>query len=403
MASIRDLWFDTDDQGEKIRSGRYGCPKRWLVRWRDPTGKSMAKAFARKPDADAYKDNIAADVRRGDYIDPRAGRILFRTVAEQWRDARTVAATTGDRERGLVARLVDVFGDYPVAEIRPSMVRAWMAKRRKAGISASTLRQEMWALSAILAAVVDDDMIRKSPLAKIRRPAVTRRKVQPWSLEVIRGILEAHPANAAPVAWLGVGAGLRQSEAFAVGVDDVDWLRRELRVERQVLRLESGAAFGPPKRSSVGTVPLPVELVERLSTRVDAAVEVTLPWVADDAKPGETRTVRLLAVGRRGAAFRRDEYNASYWKPALAAAGVTPAGKATGHHMLRHCYASYLLAEGLPITLVQARLRHATLDETVRTYAHLVPDLGSECLKDAIVSLFPACYTPVPRLGATDV
>lgn len=389
MASIRDLWKDPD---------RHGCPKRWLVRWRDPAGRSRTKAFARKPDADAWRDQVATDVRRGDYIDPRAGRVLFRKLAEQWRDSRTVAATTGDRERQMVGKLIDAFGDYPVGEIRHSMVTAWMAARRKS-VSASTLRQELWGLGSILDAAVHDDLIRKSPLAKIRRPALTKRKVVPWSLDTVRAILDAHPEHVAPVAWLGVGAGLRQSEAFAVAVEDIDFLRRELRVARQVLRLDAGAAFGPPKRDSVGTVPLPAELVDLLAAHVadHEPVEVTLPWVADGAKEGETRTVALICVGRRNAALRRDEYNRAFWIPALAKAGVTPAGKATGHHVLRHCYASYLLAEGKPITVVQARLRHSTLEETVRTYAHLVPDAESERTTNAIASLFHACYTPVPR------
>lgn len=390
MASIRDQWFSTDPATRhKTKTARHGCPKRWLVIWRDPTGRQKTRAFERKPDAEAWRDQVATEVRRGDYIDPAAGRLRFEQLAEQWLATRMVGASTLERERLAVrGQLIPAFGDYPIGEVRPSVVRAWMVGRRTK-VAASTLRLELWLLSAIFEAALDDDLIRKSPLAKVRRPPIVRHQVEPWPLDTVREVL-AYPSRVAPVAWLGAGAGLRQGEAFAVGVDDIDWLRREVRVERQVLRIDNKPAFAPPKRGSVGVVPLPGELVELLAAHVaqHPPVDVTLPWVADDARPGQTRTVRLLATGRRGAALRRDEYNRGYWLPAIRAAGITPAGKHTGHHVLRHCYASYLLNEGKPLPVVQARLRHRTLEETVRTYAHLVPDAEGEHARDAIASLF---------------
>ena len=396
MASVVDQWWTKRD-GRRVKTKRYGCPKRWLVRWRDPSGRQRSKAFERKVDAEAWRDQVATEIRRGEYVDPRGGRMLFRELADQWLRSRIASRTTLEGERRKVRMLVDHFGDYPIGEIRPSMVRAWAASRR---VAPTTLRYELWVLGAILQTAVDDDLIRRSPVDKVRLPQAPRRQIEPWPLETIRAILDAHPSHVAPVAWLGAGAGLRQGEAFAVSVDDIDWLRREIRVERQLLRLDDGLAFGPPKRGSVGVVPLPAELVDLLAAHVaeHEPVEVTLPWLAPDARPGETRTVRLLCTGRRGAPLRRDEYNRRVWVPALRAAGVEPAGKATGHHMLRHCYASYLLAEGKPITVVQARLRHRTLEETVRTYAHLVPDAESERMKDAIASLFRPCCTDAAQM-----
>ncbi|MFL6114822.1 MAG: hypothetical protein ACJ786_26265 [Catenulispora sp.] len=48
----------------------------------------------------------------------------------------------------------------------------------------------------------------------------------------------------------------------------------------------------------------------------------------------------------KGHAIRRDRFNGSAWHRALPACGITPAGKSTGIHQLRHHVASLLLAHG---------------------------------------------------------
>ena len=43
-------------------------------------------------------------------------------------------------------------------------------------------------------------------------------------------------------------------------------------------------------------------------------------------------------------------------------------------HDLRHYFASLLIASGLDVKVVQARLRHASAKTTLDTYGHLWPD-----------------------------
>ena len=43
-------------------------------------------------------------------------------------------------------------------------------------------------------------------------------------------------------------------------------------------------------------------------------------------------------------------------------------------HDLRHSHASFLISAGVPITAISKRLGHATIEQTLNTYAHLLPD-----------------------------
>ncbi len=42
-------------------------------------------------------------------------------------------------------------------------------------------------------------------------------------------------------------------------------------------------------------------------------------------------------------------------------------------HDFRHSFASWLLSLGLPITVISKRMRHSSIEETMKTYIHLIP------------------------------
>ena len=49
-----------------------------------------------------------------------------------------------------------------------------------------------------------------------------------------------------------------------------------------------------------------------------------------------------------------------------------------GFHALRHTYASGLISQRLHPRVIQARLGHASISETMDTYGHLFPDSDEE-------------------------
>ena len=72
------------------------------------------------------------------------------------------------------------------------------------------------------------------------------------------------------------------------------------------------------------------------------------------------------------------------WRAAVKTAGL-PEG--TRYHALRHFYASALIAANLNPKVIQSRLGHATIAETMDTYGHLFPDsvdLGRGAVESAL-------------------
>ena len=102
-------------------------------------------------------------------------------------------------------------------------------------------------------------------------------------------------------------------------------------------------------------------------------------------------TVNLLFT-RNAGVVHRGWFGVCQWAPALKAAGV-PAGRNNGMHMLRHTFASTLLANGVDIRAVAEYLGHADPGFTLRTYTHLMPkteDRARAAMDRAFEALPPA-------------
>jgi len=170
---------------------------------------------------------------------------------------------------------------------------------------------------------------------------------------------------------LGAGLGLRQGGCFGLSPDDIDWLRGNVQVRRQVKLIGTRRVFAPPKYGREGEVPLPTSVKDYLAAYLAKwpARPITLPWrVPEDGKP---TTASLMATTRERTVIGRNYFNAQVWKPALPKAGV-PVTRANGTHALRHFYASALLDGGESIRAVSEYLGHAdgqSIDTNKRTGA----------------------------------
>jgi integrase len=372
MAHVQDLWF-RESGGEKIPTARHSHGKRWQARWLDPNGKPRTRLFARKVDADTHVAAMRADVARGTYIDPAAGKVRLRDYAEQWFAAQTSDPSSRQQvKHRLTGHIYPALGDRELRTLMPSMVRAWLRELSRT-LAPNTVRAIYTTLSAILSAAVEDDLIRKNPCASssVKLPAAPRRKVVPWPLERVEAIREALPPQYRATVDAGAGVGMRQGEVFGLAVDDIDWLRGVVHVVRQVRIVDGALVFAPPKGGKERDVPLAEEVGLRFAAHVQLfpAREVTLPWREPGGKPV---TARVLFTSARGGAVNRTTFNEYVWRPALEAVGVTPT-RETGMHQLRHWFASVQLDAGTSIRALAEYLGHHDPGFTLRTYTHLMP------------------------------
>ena len=183
--------------------------------------------------------------------------------------------------------------------------------------------------------------------------------------DVVRRILDASDPTFKAFVGLCAFAGLRLGEAAALRVDDIDFVRRQVDVSRQVQRLNGGAVdIRLPKYNSERTVHIPDPLIEMLAQHV--ALGLYRDWLfagVDDVPPHQN------TIGYRG-------------RTTLSRAGV----EGVRLHELRHFYASGLIASGCDVVAVQRALGHAKSTTTLTTYAHLWPT-AEDRVRDAAARL----------------
>jgi integrase len=370
-SGIYDRWYKTVD-GERVPSGSHGQGRRWQARWRDDARVQRKQSFRRKEQAKQYLAKVKADLDRGAYVDPSAGKMRLRVYAEQWLAAQTFDPSTREAvELRLRLHVFPTLGDHELRALRPSVVQAW-TRGLQQQLAASYTRVVFANLSAILQAALDDGRIARNPcrVGSVRPPAPDRRKVVPWTGERVAAVTAALPERYQALAVAAAGLGLRQGEAFGLAVDDVDFLRETVHVRRQVKLLGSKPHFALPKGGRQRDVPLPERVALRLAAHLQAwpAVAVTLPT----SPAGKPQTHRLLVTTRERTALDRTYVNRHVWKPALEAAEV-PSTRENGMHALRHHYATVLLTDGLNPKAVADYLGHADPGFTLRVYGHVLP------------------------------
>ncbi|MFE1438559.1 tyrosine-type recombinase/integrase [Streptomyces sp. NPDC058739] len=378
---IQDRWYKvetgTDGKSVKVKTDRHGTGLRYRARYVGPDGTEKSKSFPdkQKRKAETWLANIEADMSRGDYIAPDAGKVTFEQYATKWmRTQMTDPATRESVEMRLRVHAIPHVGKRPMASFTPSHLRLWMRTLEDSGLSAAYRRGIFAHVSTVFTAAVEDRIIRANPCSarSVKAPRLDPRKVRPWSAERVKAVRAELPERYRALVDPAAGCGLRQGEVFGLAVEDVDFLGGVVHVVRQVKLLRGNRpVFAPPKGGKERDVPLPESIGFALAGHLAnfPAAEVTLPWKTLD---GPLVTATLIFRSPEGLPLDRNRFNHRHWRPALRAAGVA-SGRDNGMHALRHFYASVLLDAGESIKALSEYLGHHDPGFTLRTYTHLMP------------------------------
>lgn len=221
--------------------------------------------------------------------------------------------------------------------------------------SRKSLENQRGLLAGVLTRAVEKGYQAKNPAKGIRLPRgqeaerVEMRIITPDEFATIEERMAEHYR---PVLRFLFGMGCRWGEAAALTVADVQL--PYVHIRRSVKWSPDGERrTGAPKtKKSNRRVVVPEELHAELLASCEGKAKGDLVFTASRGGPILHRT-----------------FWSRYWLPAVAHLEPRPR-----IHDLRHSHASWLLGRGVPIHVVQARLGHESIQTTVDTYSHLLPD-----------------------------
>ena len=327
----------------------------WQARYRDADGKMHARSFRLQRDAQGWLNEVTTAMVTGTYVDPGKSAVTVQEFFDDWSKRQLWA--TGTRTAMKTAMKSCTFSDVQLAKLRRSHVEQWVKAMDAAGLQPSTIKTRVANVRSILRAAVRDRVMAVDPSEGVPLPR-QRRREHAMSIptpEAVQEALDASPDHFRLFVALCAYAGLRVGEASALQLGDVDFLRRQLHVQRQVQRAEAGGVeLTPPKAGSERVVYLPDELVEMIAWHVEHI--------------GVRGFEKWLFVGARKLPVPSDGIG-GYWRRILDDAGIARFRM----HDLRHFYASGLIAAGCDVVTVQRALGHAKASFTLNVYSHLWP------------------------------
>jgi integrase len=183
-------------------------------------------------------------------------------------------------------------------------------------------------------------------------------------------------------------SGLRRGEAFALRWDDIDVEAGQLHVNRAVYQ---GAIGAPKTKRSARTVDLPQPLVDRLAIYKRSYPPIGVGYVFRTAA---------------GTMLDPDDLHKRTFTPLAVKAGLRPAttedaadGELFGVHVLRHTYASMLIASGVSFDYVSRMLGHGNIGITLSVYTHLLRETSVSAM-GRLAMRMPIAAAPNEEEGA---
>ncbi len=332
---------------------------RWQVRYRDPSGRQRARNFERKVDATKFMATVTADVYRGEYVDPHAGRTPLKHYAVTWQEERSgLSRSTRDADASMLRSLIlPTFGHRPVSAIKQSDVRRWLASID--GARSYKLRA-LWMLRVILDGAVGDRALAGNPAHGVTLPKPTADDVREGRAlddseltALIHAAEEVNP-NLAPMVWLMARGGLRVGESLALKRSDIDLGRLTLTVFASMSRTEGRK--NPKTKTSVRTIPIPRDLAERLGEHMS----LTVPHISG-----------LVFTGPSGGIIRYTNWRSRIWTRIVDQAGIGPV---VPHDLRRTCATRLFIEDRWTVPEVQRFLGHKNPAVTLEIYTKINPE-----------------------------
>lgn len=346
---VEDLWVRKD----RTRKPRYGHGKRWRAHWVEPNGDRATATFKTKDAAQAHLTRMDHQVRAGEYVTAEVRRT---TVGAYWPRLRALKEGKAPKTWGTYVTAWDNhvaprWEHTPVNAVTTAAVQDWLNElttRTGAPLSASGRLKARTTLRLILDMATTDRAIPANPVTGTdvtAPPPKPRRYLTRPQVVALTAAFRPHHLEI----WMLVLTGIRKGELWGIRGEDVDPVRGRVRIARD---LDAEGREDHTKSRRTRWVPVPAVLLPDL---VKAAAR---SGPAGYVFPGPSGTRWTSTMWRR----RWDKARAATWYPDFDT------------HELRHTAASWAIASGADVKLVQRMLGHASAAMTLDTYAELMED-----------------------------
>jgi integrase len=269
--------------------------------------------------------------------------------------------TVDEYERYVKRDIHPTLGDINLANLSRADIARWVNDMADAGASGKTISNKHGFLSGALKRAVKDGLIPSNPCADIKLPRTARKEMVFLTHEEYRLLHDCFSDHYKPLVEFLVASGARFSEATALHPRDINHSTGSVRINKAWKRTPGGYEMGVPKTErSVRTINLPADVLAPLNRFGD-----------------------LVFLNTAGKPVRVYGWRENVWYPTVKKAQEKGLEKQPRIHDLRHTCASWMIAAGIPLPVIQAHLGHESIKTTIDLYGHL-DDTSRQAAAEAI-------------------
>lgn len=349
----------------KSKTGRIS----YRVRYRKPDGRNGSATFADKNAAiefDRNRKTLGAE--SAEYIADAQDREGSNTTLQQYalEYAQSISGiTVGTRQRyeSFATKKLGKLARLPLKAVTPAAVSKWINELEQPNskgirLSGKTVSNYHGFVSGVMKHALSEGLIERNPCVGTRITKTPRKEMVFLSRAEFLALLKLIPSHGKDIVACMPTTGMRWSEITALQVKHINFEESTIRIA-QAWKWNGSAAptLGVPKtKKSIRTIGAPA-LVMEVVTRLSEGK------MADDF---------VFTNPNTGGVWSKSSFQTRVWQPS-----VREFQKATGKkprvHDMRHTCASWMIAEGVPLPVIQRHLGHESIQTTVDVYGHLEP------------------------------
>ena len=354
-----------------VRQRRDGS---WEARLPAPSSKSFyaktqKEALAKLNKARLYYTELAFDAEKltfGEYLYRWLNDSVRGSVKEQTHDAY---------ESKVRLHLVPTLGRVKLTKLTAAHLQGLYRQKLDEGLKPKTIGYIHTVANRALRQAVKWQLIPGNPAEHTDPPRGEDVEIDPLPAETISALLNAargHRLEALVV--VGVFTGLRIGELAGLRWSDVDLENSTLRVRQQVIRPNSGARIDTLKsKAARRSVYLPPQAVEAFRKH-------RLRQSEEKLRAGPLwENTGLIFTNHKGELLDTSHVSGRVLRPLLKRAGVDIKG--VRFHDLRHTFATLSAMNGEHPQVVQRALGHSTMNQTMKIYTHVLPEMQKDAAR----------------------
>jgi len=260
-------------------------------------------------------------------------------------------------------------GNLALEAVSPRHVQALLNQKLAEGLAPKTVRYIRGTLRTAFKQATRWGLIVRNPVDAVDGPKVERFEIRPFTPDEARQFLSAIRGERLEALYsVALTMGLRQGEALGLRWQDVDLDLGNLRINKQLQRINGKFQLVEPKTPrSRRTLALPASIVvglrEHWNRQLSERAVVGERWETSD----------LVFTTDRGRPLDGTVVSHHFHRQ-LDRAGLVQ----RRFHDLRHSCATLLLVQGVSPRVVMDVLGHSQIALTMNTYTHVLPQLRRE-------------------------